>query len=118
MYSTKEENFYCSFFKKIFILEKKSASKHDAEVQKERRKVLRLHAEHGAPCGSLSYNPEVMTWAETKSWLSTDCATQVPFAIALNKWLAFWEEALLHCQFTSLWSIIFEKLYQILIPST
>ena len=41
----------------------------------------RLHAEQEAQHGAGSHNPEITTWAETKSW-TLNCATQVPLTIA------------------------------------
>ena len=62
-----------------------------AEAEGERISS-RLHAEYGTQCGAQSNDPEVMTWAETKSvmlnWLPS--VTQAPQGIIFTKNTKSW----------------------------
>ena len=49
------------------------------EEKRERERVLsRLCTQCRAQCGAPSQDPEIITYAETKSQSLTNCATQVP----------------------------------------
>ena len=56
---------YCHFFKDLFIYDRVRVSSHEEE-QKERISS-RPRADHGARHRAWSQDPEIMTWAETKS---------------------------------------------------
>ena len=58
------------FFKDLFILEREREQAVGRSRGKGRENISsRLYTEHGAQCGFQSHNPEIMTWAKTKSQL-------------------------------------------------
>ena len=61
--------FVCLFFKFIylFLTEREWGRGREREAERENPKQA-LHGQHGA-CSSNSTNHEIMTWAETKSWM-------------------------------------------------
>ena len=70
-----EAKFSLIFKKDIFILDRAWAGGAEGEGEKI---SSRLCTEHGAWHGTRSHNPEIMTWAETKSQTLNRLATEVP----------------------------------------
>ena len=60
---------YLSFFKIYFMYFWERESKQGEEQQERERIPSRLPTECGAPLGAQSHDPEIMTWAKTKSWM-------------------------------------------------
>ena len=55
-------------FLKMFILERERESTHASRGRVEGERIpSSLHAQCGARCAAPSHDPEIMTWAETKS---------------------------------------------------
>ena len=76
---SRERLFCFLFFKILFTWE--STCKADEEgghVGQRVRISIRLWAKHRARLGAQSHNPEIMTWAKTKSWTLNPLSHQTP----------------------------------------